>query len=156
LLTPGGAGRAARAPSRSPLFGFDLTDYERLFAEKLELFARLCEEKPVFLAGMTHPALPGLQVFPRTASGALPTWVGIGGNPADGAVRLALMLAIIGDNLARFARLSELYHQATREAGIVTPPIGVRSPAPPASRPRRSTGQRTRPQCWRRTASGAC
>jgi probable LLM family oxidoreductase len=115
-----------------PLFGFDLTDYERLFDEKLELFALLREEKPVTWSGTTRAALPGLQVFPHTASGALPTWVGVGGNPASVAraarYGFALMLAIIGGNPARFARLSQLYRAATQERGIPTPPIGVHSP----------------------------
>jgi probable LLM family oxidoreductase len=115
-----------------PLFGFDLADYERLFDEKLELFALLHQEKPVTWSGTTRAALPGLQVYPHTASGALPTWVGVGGNPAS-VVRAArygfsLMLAIIGGNPARFARLSELFRQATVQAGHAPLPIGVHSP----------------------------
>src|ERR1700704_231128 len=95
-----------------PLFGFDLADYERLFDEKLQLFAQLRTEQPVAWSGTTRAALPGLQVYPRTDSRALPTWVGVGGNPAS-VVRAArygfsLMLAIIGGNTARFARLSAL------------------------------------------------
>ncbi|MEU4481224.1 LLM class flavin-dependent oxidoreductase [Micromonospora sp. NPDC023966] len=115
-----------------PLFGFDLADYDRLFEEKLELFARLRAEEPVTWSGTTRAALPGLQVFPRTAGGALPTWVGVGGNPAS-VVRAArhgfgLMLAIIGGNPARFARLSTLYRAATDQAGRAPLPIGVHSP----------------------------
>src|SRR6266496_3587321 len=56
-----------------PLFGFDLADYERLFEEKLELFAQLRTERAVTWSGTTRAAMPGLQVYPRTASGALPT-----------------------------------------------------------------------------------
>jgi alkanesulfonate monooxygenase SsuD/methylene tetrahydromethanopterin reductase-like flavin-dependent oxidoreductase (luciferase family) len=52
-----------------PLFGFDLADYDRLFEEKLELFAALRSERPVTWSGTTRAALSGLQVFPRTASG---------------------------------------------------------------------------------------
>ena len=75
-----------------------------LFDEKLELFALVRQEKPVTWSGTTWAALPGLQVYPPTASGALPTWVGVGGNPAS-VVRAArygfsLMLAIIGGNPA--------------------------------------------------------
>src|SRR6266852_9001066 len=50
-----------------PLFGFDLADYDRLFDEKLDLFARLRHEQPVTWSGTTRAALPGLQVYPRTA-----------------------------------------------------------------------------------------
>ncbi|WP_200207662.1 LLM class flavin-dependent oxidoreductase [Micromonospora coerulea] len=115
-----------------PLFGFDLADYDRLFEEKLELFARLRTEEPVTWSGTTRAALPGLDVYPRTAGGALPTWVGVGGNPASvvraARHRFSLMLAIIGGNPARFARLSALYRAATEQSGIAPLPIGVHSP----------------------------
>jgi alkanesulfonate monooxygenase SsuD/methylene tetrahydromethanopterin reductase-like flavin-dependent oxidoreductase (luciferase family) len=130
-----------------PLFGFDLADYERLFDEKLELFALLRQEKPVTWAGTTRAALGGLQVYPHTASGALPTWVGVGGNPAS-VVRAArygfsLMLAIIGGNPARFARLSELFRQATAQAGHAGLPIGVHSPGHVAA-----TDARAKEEYW--------
>lgn len=35
-----------------PLFGYDLADYDVLFEEKIELFARLLEEKPVTWVGV--------------------------------------------------------------------------------------------------------
>ncbi|GII52418.1 oxidoreductase [Planotetraspora thailandica] len=115
-----------------PLFGFDLADYERLFEEKLELFAQVRTEKPVTWSGTTRASLPGLQVYPRTAGGALPTWVGVGGSPAS-VVRAArygfpVMLAIIGGNPMRFTRLSTLYRQATAREGLAPLPIGVHSP----------------------------
>jgi alkanesulfonate monooxygenase SsuD/methylene tetrahydromethanopterin reductase-like flavin-dependent oxidoreductase (luciferase family) len=37
-----------------PLFGFDLQQYELLFEERLELLARLLEEKPVTWSGQTR------------------------------------------------------------------------------------------------------
>ncbi|GAB3357929.1 LLM class flavin-dependent oxidoreductase [Micromonospora halotolerans] len=130
-----------------PLFGFDLADYDRLFEEKLELFARLRAEEPVTWSGTTRAALPGLPVYPRTAGGALPTWVGVGGNPAS-VVRaarhgLGLMLAIIGGNPARFARLSTLYRAATEQAGHGPLPIGVHSPGHVAA-----TDEQAREEYW--------
>ncbi|MCS5716677.1 LLM class flavin-dependent oxidoreductase [Herbiconiux sp. CPCC 205763] len=115
-----------------PLFGFDLADYEQLFEEKLDLFAAVRAEQPVTWSGTMRPALPGLPVYPRTASGALPTWVGVGGSP-NSVVRAArhgfsLMLAIIGGNPARFTNLSELYRRAGAEFGGPPLPIGVHSP----------------------------
>ncbi|GAA5201304.1 LLM class flavin-dependent oxidoreductase [Rugosimonospora acidiphila] len=115
-----------------PLFGFDLADYDRLFEEKVELFARVRAEKTVTWSGTTRASLNGLPVYPHTASGSLPTWIGVGGNPAS-VVRAArygfsLMLAIIGGNPVRFARLSQLYREATRQAGFDPLPIGVHSP----------------------------
>jgi probable LLM family oxidoreductase len=115
-----------------PLFGFDLADYERLFQEKLELFAQLRTEQPVTWSGTTRAALPGLQVYPHTVGGALPTWVGVGGSPQS-VIRAArhgfsLMLAIIGGNPVRFAKLSELYRHATAQSGYPPLPIGIHSP----------------------------
>src|SRR3954467_4145468 len=64
-----------------PLFGYDLTDYDVLFEEKLDLFAKLLDEEPVTWSGPTRAPLQDAEVFPRTESGRLPTWVGVGGSP---------------------------------------------------------------------------
>ena len=82
-----------------PLFGYALEDYERLFEEKLDLFARLVREPEVTWQGQIRPALTRQRVFP-TLSTPLPVWVGVGGSP-ESVVRvvrqdLQLMLAIIG------------------------------------------------------------
>src|SRR6476469_5966076 len=82
-----------------PLFGYDLRDYDQLFEEKIELFAKLLEEQPVPWSGTLRPPLENADVFPRTDSGRLTTWVGVGGSPQS-VIRTAryglpLMLAII-------------------------------------------------------------
>src|SRR5579885_2117214 len=64
-----------------PLFGYDLADYDVLFEEKIDLFAKLLEEKPVTWSGTTRPPLQDADVFPKTESGKLTTWVGVGGTP---------------------------------------------------------------------------
>lgn len=115
-----------------PLFGLLLEQYEQLFTEKLELFTQLLTEEPVHWQGGTRAPLDGQQVVPRTASGALRTWVGVGGSP-ESVVRAArhglpLMLAIIGGESARFAPLVDLYHRALAEFGHPTRPVGVHSP----------------------------
>jgi alkanesulfonate monooxygenase SsuD/methylene tetrahydromethanopterin reductase-like flavin-dependent oxidoreductase (luciferase family) len=109
-----------------PLFGYSLDDYELLFAEKLDLFTKLLEEKPVYWQGETRPPLEGLQAFPHTESGQLSTWIGVGGTPQS-VVRAAtyglpLVLAVIGGSPARFSPLVELYHRALAEAGKPTLP----------------------------------
>src|SRR6188472_2126483 len=58
-----------------PLFGFELSDYERLFDEKLDLFVQLLKEEPVTWSGTTRPDLSDQRVYPRTKSG-LTAWVG--------------------------------------------------------------------------------
>jgi probable LLM family oxidoreductase len=115
-----------------PLFGYELTQYEELFEEKLELFVRLLAEEPVTWSGRTRSGLTDQQVHPRTASGSLTTWIGVGGNP-ESVVRAAhyglpLMLAIIGGESARFAPLVDLYHRALDQFGTPRLPVGVHSP----------------------------
>ena len=71
-----------------PLFGYDLSDYERLFEEKLELFAAVRKEKPFSWQGTTRAPLEDADVFPKTESGSLTTWIGVGGSP-ESVVRAA-------------------------------------------------------------------
>src|SRR3978361_2362316 len=60
-----------------PLFGYDLSDYDVLFDEKLQLFVQLLDEKPVTWSGTTRAALDNADVYPKTESGRLTTWVGV-------------------------------------------------------------------------------
>src|SRR4051794_12528741 len=64
-----------------PLFGYDLAQYETLFTEKLDLFANLLTEEPVTWSGTVRAPLVDQPVFPRTESGRLRTWIGVGGSP---------------------------------------------------------------------------
>jgi probable LLM family oxidoreductase len=115
-----------------PLFGYDLADYEVLFAEKLDLFTTLLDEKPVSWSGTTRRPLVDADVFPKTESGRLRAWVGVGGSPESvvraAQYRLPLMLAIIGGDPARFAPYVDLYHRALAEFSVPTLPVGVHSP----------------------------
>ena len=115
-----------------PLFGYELSDYERLFEEKLDLFSELIKEGPVTWSGSTRPGLDNHEVYPKTDGGRLKTWIGVGGSP-ESVVRAArygmpLMLAIIGGDPARFAPYVDLYHRALTQLGRPTLPIGVHSP----------------------------
>lgn len=115
-----------------PLFGYDMGDYDVLFEEKLELFARLLTEEPVTWSGTVRPALHEADVYPKTASGHLSTWVGVGGSPQS-VIRTAryglpLMLAIIGGDPARFAPYTDLYRRASEQLGTVAHPVGMHSP----------------------------
>lgn len=114
-----------------PLFGFDLADYEVLFEEKIELFSRLLTEQPVTWEGSTRPALHEADVYPKTDSGSLTTWVGVGGSPQS-VIRTAhygfrLMLAIIGGAPERFAPYVDLYRRATEQLGTTAHPVGMHS-----------------------------
>ncbi|WP_436520178.1 LLM class flavin-dependent oxidoreductase [Actinoplanes sp. HUAS TT8] len=115
-----------------PLFGFDLGDYEQLFEEKTELMTELLKEQPVTWSGTVRPALKDQSVFPKTESGTIRTWIGVGGSP-ESVVRAAgyglpLCLAIIGGEPARFAPYVDLYHRALKEFGHAELPIAVHCP----------------------------
>ncbi|MBX3195101.1 MAG: LLM class flavin-dependent oxidoreductase [Schumannella sp.] len=115
-----------------PLFGYDLADYERLFEEKIDLLSHLLTEGPVTWQGSIRPPLIDQQVYPKTESGSIRTWVGVGGSP-ESVVRAAhygmpLVLAIIGGEPARFAPYVDLYHRALAQLGRDPLPVAVHSP----------------------------
>lgn len=115
-----------------PLFGYDLADYELLFDEKIDLFHKLLDEGPVSWSGTTRAALNQAEVFPKTESGRLKTWVGVGGSPQS-VIRTAqygfgLMLAIIGGSPERFGPYVDLYHRAAEQLGTAALPVGMHSP----------------------------
>ncbi|MFW5473039.1 LLM class flavin-dependent oxidoreductase [Knoellia sp. CPCC 206450] len=116
-----------------PLFGLSLDNYEVLFAEKLDLLAKVLQEKAFDWAGTIRPKVSTSgPVMPPTESGHLRTWVGVGGTPAS-VVRAAqygmpIVIAIIGGSSASFAPLADLYRRACEELGRSGLPIGVHSP----------------------------
>ncbi|RZU76382.1 putative LLM family oxidoreductase [Micromonospora kangleipakensis] len=115
-----------------PLFGYDLADYDALFEEKLDLFVKLLDEQPVTWSGTMRAPLEQADVFPKTESGRLGTWVGVGGSPQS-VVRTArhglpLMLAIIGGPPERFAPYLDLYRRAADQFGTTAHPVGMHSP----------------------------
>lgn len=116
-----------------PLFGYELSDYETLFEEKLDLFAALLRQEPVSWQGSTRPPLRNQSVFPPVeGERRLKTWIGVGGSP-ESVIRAArydlpLMLAIIGGDPKRFRPYVDLYHRAFEQLGRPVLPIGVHSP----------------------------
>ncbi len=116
-----------------PLFGYDLDDYERLFAEKLDLLLHLREQEHITWSGEHRAALSGQGVYPRPLQNPLPIWVAVGGTPASVAraatLNLPLALAIIGGEPAHFAPLINLYRQVARRSGHDADalPVGINS-----------------------------
>jgi len=115
-----------------PLFGYDLSQYEMLFEEKLDLFVKLVEEQPVTWSGRTRSGLTNQTVYPQIESGRLRTWIGVGGSPQS-VIRAAryglpLTLAIIGGSAQRFVPYVDLYERALNEFGKPSQPVGVHSP----------------------------
>jgi len=134
------AGRAEMVVGRGssieafPLFGYDLNDYDALFAEKLDLLLNVRANEHVTWSGEFRPPLSGQGVYPRPVQDPLPIWLGVGGTPHSfaraGVLGLPLMVAIIGGETRRFRPLVDLYRGAWKRAGH--PPerlkVGMHSP----------------------------
>jgi probable LLM family oxidoreductase len=118
-----------------PLFGFDLDDYDELFAEKLELLLELRERERVTWSGAHRAPLRDAGVYPRPLQDPLPVWIAVGGNPPSavraGKLGLGLAVAIIGGMPERFAPLIELYRQSALRSGHDPErvPVGINSHA---------------------------
>jgi probable LLM family oxidoreductase len=104
-----------------PLFGYDLQDYDTLFAEKLELLLALREQERITWQGRHRPSIQDRAVYPRPVQTPLPVWIAVGGTPQSivraGTLGLPLALAIIGGAPERFVPLVQLYRESARRAG---------------------------------------
>ena len=102
------AGRGSFTES-FPLFGLDLADYDRLYAEKLERLLAIRADHA------------GHGVWPAPVQDPLPVWVAVGGTPQSvvraATLGLPMALAIIGGQPERFVPLVQLYREAARRAG---------------------------------------
>jgi len=116
-----------------PLFGYELSDYDTLFSEKLDLFTKLRGEGPVTWSGKLRSPLVEQEVFPKTQhEDGVQAWIGVGGSPQSVLrtvqVGIPMMLAIIGGDPSRFLPFANLYRQAQDELGRDPMPLGVHSP----------------------------
>ena len=104
-----------------PLFGYNLQDYDDLFAEKLDLLLKIRENEFITWSGKFRPAIKNLPIYPRPLQDPIPIWLGVGGTPESfiraGALGLPLMVAIIGGETHRFRPLVDLYREAGKRAG---------------------------------------
>ncbi len=116
-----------------PLFGYDLNDYDDLFAEKLDLLLSLRDSERVTWKGEHRAALADRGVYPRPVQDPLPLWIAVGGTPQSvaraGMFGLPLAIAIIGGEPERFAPLVHLYRDAATRGGHdpATLPVGINS-----------------------------
>jgi probable LLM family oxidoreductase len=112
-----------------PLFGYELSDYDALFTEKLELLLRLREHEHITWSGRFRPALTGQGVYPRPVQDPFPIWVGVGGTPESfvraGTLGLPLMVAVIGGETRQFRPLVDLYRKSGRTAGFASATLRV-------------------------------
>ena len=140
------AGRGSFTES-FPLFGYDLGDYDSLFAEKLELLLALRDDERVTWSGRHRAPLKDAAVYPRPIQSPLPVWIAVGGTPQSvaraGTLGLPLALAIIGGTPDRFVPLIDLYREAGRLAGHdpATLQVGINSHGYLADDPRQAADE---------------
>jgi probable LLM family oxidoreductase len=114
-----------------PLFGYELDDYDELFAEKLELLLALRDRTEISWQGRHRAPIDGRGVYPRPLQDPLPVWVAVGGSPQSaeraGALGLPMALAIIGGDWSRFAPFAEIHREAAISTGLPAPALGINS-----------------------------
>ncbi|MCB0794386.1 MAG: LLM class flavin-dependent oxidoreductase [Flavobacteriales bacterium] len=114
------AGRGSFTES-FPLFGYDLQDYDSLFADNLELLLELRKHTRISWQGRHRGPIDDREVQPRPVQDPLPVWLAVGGTPASmvraADLGLPVMLAIIGGQPDRFQAFTDLYRQAWQQAG---------------------------------------
>ena len=114
-----------------PLFGYDLKDYDSLFAEKLELLLALASGEPVSWTGTHRTPLSNQAVYPTPLQKPLPVWIAVGGTPESAAraghLGAGMVLAIIGGMPERFAPFADIHARAAASAGRPRPPLAINS-----------------------------
>jgi probable LLM family oxidoreductase len=115
-----------------PLFGYELSDYNDLFEQKLELLLELLKEEPVTWSGSMRAGLSNQEVFPKTEGGQMPLRVGVGGSPESvlraARLNIPMALAIIGGDPARFEPFARLYKETLAKLDMPELPVSVHSP----------------------------
>jgi len=104
-----------------PLFGYDLSEYDALFDEKLRLLLTLNNDEVLNWKGNFRMPLINQTVYPRPVQYKLPIWVAVGGTTSSviraGKLGLPIIFAIIGGDPANFIPLFEVYKQAYLDNG---------------------------------------
>src|SRR5258707_8330717 len=112
-----------------PLFGYNLQDYDELFAEKLDLLLKIRENEFITWSGKFRAALKNQPVYPRPLQNPIPIWLGVGGTPESfiraGTLGLPLMVAVIGGETHHFRPLVDLYREAGKKAGYLPEQLKV-------------------------------
>ena len=114
-----------------PLFGYDLNQYDDLFAEKLELLLKINQNEIVAWKGKLRSSIVNLGVYPRPLQVSLPIWQAVGGTPQSavraGSLGLPMALAIIGGYPDKFVPFINLYRESAKTAGHENLPLGINS-----------------------------
>jgi probable LLM family oxidoreductase len=104
-----------------PLFGYNLSDYDALFSEKLQMLLELNQKEQINWKGNLTQDLNNVGVYPRPLQEQLPIWIAVGGTPESveraAGLGLPMALAIIGGTPERFVPFAQLYRKNYLNAG---------------------------------------
>jgi probable LLM family oxidoreductase len=105
-----------------PLFGYNLSDYDALFEEKLQMLLQINGNEKLSWKGKFTQDLVNASIYPRPLQEQLPVWIAVGGTPesVERAANngLPMALAIIGGSPDRFVPFAELYKATYKKAGF--------------------------------------
>lgn len=115
------AGRGSRVGAYY-LLGYDVSDYEELFEEKMDLLLKLNREEVINWSGKFRAPLKKAVVLPRPLNGSLPIWRAVGGAPESaikaGRAGVPLMLATLGGPSRNFKASIDAYRKAAELSGF--------------------------------------
>jgi alkanesulfonate monooxygenase SsuD/methylene tetrahydromethanopterin reductase-like flavin-dependent oxidoreductase (luciferase family) len=114
------AGRGSSTESFA-LFGYDLEDYDRLYADKFGLLLAVNARERVSWESPFRPPLKDGLVVPRPDK-PLKVWLGSGGSPSStvraGSAGLPIAYGILSGTLGHWGQMGELYRQSANEANV--------------------------------------
>lgn len=113
-----------------PLYGYDLQNYDELFVEKIAMWQKLLEGKPMNWSGKFTQKLTDTTVYPQLPKGeTIATSLAVGGSP-ESIIRavyydIPVVIAIIGGEPIRFRPYVDLYHKAAKQLKKPEHPLGM-------------------------------
>ncbi len=114
------AGRGSFVES-FPLFGYDLSDYDALFDEKLDMLLAIKDKVNLNWSGKYTQTVTNRPVYPRAVQDDFPIQIATGGNPYStqriAELGLPIVYAIIGGHPKAFRQLIKMYRQVGRLKG---------------------------------------
>lgn len=125
------AGRGSFVES-FPLFGYDLSDYDELFNEKLDMLLEVKKQTNLTWQGKHTQSVDNRPVYPRAVQEDFPVWVATGGH-IESTIQIAekglpIAYATIGGNPKAFAKLVEVYKEIGARNGYTVDNIAKDRP----------------------------
>lgn len=124
------AGRASRIGSFD-LFGYDHTDYEEIFEEKLELLLEINQNEVLNWSGNYRPELKNAKILPRPENDlkGIPIWRGVGNSQSSaikaGRLGIPLYQAHLAGATQTYKNRIDKYKDAGRQAGFTDEELPV-------------------------------